>query len=538
MNRVSRITSLLLITVLIFSLFSAMLNKENASLTGTLTKDFSQSDSFYIDIGNESAFIDSGWSGSGSELDPFVLDNQAFGTFEDFGYIRIHHTDSYFVIRNCQMLRMEIVFWELSNGRIEECTFTNSSVIIDNSTDCVIIDNEFSHSAFADETVWLINSLGCEIRENQFTNGITGLHLHHSNDTIISGNIFTDFRYGAISGELANTTLVNNIFYGTGFNMEFWDPRLVDTLPNLQNNTVNGKELGIFFNLIGAEIDGTQYGQIILGNCNETTIVGGTLVNCGTGVQIISSTNCTIDGVIVSDCSWQGITAEWSAQIRIVDCHVSNSGEQGIFLSQCPFYNIENCTLEDNVGGISPHIYSNNGTIVNCTIKSNRPPDTEYFAFIGGISLSNNATAIGNTITDNNVGIYIYGANCLVTNNVVTHNGYGIYIGGAFSGYGERGYGNRIYGNDIGWNDLANAYDTNLYENYWDDGVSIGNAWSDYYGIGQYQIDRRAIDHFPRLLPEGGISLFVIHLGVGIPVSVMIIGIIFIKLKRRVKIPE
>lgn len=538
MNRVSRITSILLIAILFFSIFSVMLNKENAPLTGTLIEDFNHSDSVYIDIRNESAFIDYGWSGNGTELDPFVLENQAFGTIGDYGYIQIHNTDSYFVIRNCQMLLMEITFWEMSNGRIEECTFINSSIVIHESLDCSLIDNEFSFDAWGDVTVWLLSTSGCEIRENQFTYGFTGLGINYSNDTIISDNIFTDLTYGAISGDFANTTIVNNTFDRTGVRMEFWDSRIEDNPPTIQNNLVNGLELGIFFSLVGTEIDGTQYGQIILGNCNETTVVGGTFTNCVSGMQIISSINCTIDSTIVSDCSLQGITAERSAQIRIVDSYVRNSGEKGIFLSQCPFYNIENCTLEDNLGGISPHIYSNNGTIVNCTIKNSKPLDSEYFALIGGIYLSNNATAIGNTITNNNVGIYIYGANCLVVDNVITHNGYGIYMDDFYSGYGERTYGNRIYGNDIGWNDIANAYDRGFNTNEWDDGVSIGNAWSDYYGIGPYQISRLAIDHFPRLLPEGGISLFVIHLGVGIPVSIMLVGILVVKLKRRVRIPE
>lgn len=537
MNRVSRITSILLITVLIFSLFSVMLNKENAQLTGALIEDFNHSDTVYVDIGTESDFVDSGWSGSGTELDPFVLDNQALGVLGDYGYLQIHDTTSHFVIRNCQMILMDIAFWSISNGIIEECTFINSSITIFESLDCALIDNEFSFNAWGDETVWLLNSSGCEIRENQFTYGFTGLGLHYSNDIIISDNSFTDFLYAGVSGEFANTTLVNNIFEGTGVRTEFWDSRIDDSPPNFQNNIVNGLDLGFFYSLAGAEIDGTQYGQIILGNCNNTMIIGGAFINCGSGLQIISSINCTLDGISVSDCSWQGITAERSARIRIVDCHVSNSGEQGIFLSQCPFYTIENCTLEDNIGGISPHIYSNNGTIVNCTIKSNKPPDSEYFAMVAGIYLSNNSTAIGNTITDNNVGILIYGGHCLVTDNVITHNGYGIYIAEILSGYGERAYANRIYGNDIGWSDRANAFDQYYYFTEWDDGVSIGNAWSDYYGIGYYQISRRAVDHFPRLLPEGGISLFFIHLGVGIPVSIMIVGILVVKVKRRVKLP-
>ena len=535
MKVVSRITSFLLVTVLILSLFSVLMNNENTPSTGSLSGTFNPSDSVEIIIENDSDFIDQGWIGNGTELDPFVLQNQALGVPGDYGYIQIHDTTSHFVIRNCQLLLMDVTFYDVSNGRIEDCIFTNSSIYLDSSLDCVIIDNEFSSSAYWDETVWLLRTSGCEIRENQFTNGFTGISLHESNDTIIDGNRFTNQVHGGISGEPVNTTLVNNVFVGTGYRMEFWVPRIDDNPPTILNNTVNGKELGIFFSLVDVEIDGTQYGQIILGNCNETKIVGGTFRNCGSGVQIISSTNCTIDSISISDCSWHGITAERSPRIRIVDCHINNCDENGIFISQCPFYTIENCTLEDNLSGIQPHIYSNNGTIVDCTIRRNKPPDSEYFAIIAGIYLSNNATAIGNTIVENNVGIYIYGANCLVVDNIITHNGYGIYIGGAYYGYGERPYSNWIYGNEIGWNDRGNAYDGIWRSNMWDDNVSIGNAWSDYYGIGYYQIARDAIDHFPRLLPEGGIPLFYIHIGVAIPSSIAIV-VLVVALKRRIKI--
>ena len=271
-----------------------------------------------------------------------------------------------------------------------------------------------------------------------------------------------------------------------------------------------------------------QYGQVILGNCNDTTVIGGTFIDCSTGVQIISCNNCTVQSASISDCSWQGITAERSAHTRIIDSQVRNCSEEGIFLSICPFYTIENCTLEDNnFRGTYPHIYSNNGTVANCTIRRNG-----LFGGGAGISLSNNSTAIGNTITGYYYGIYIYGGYCLIVDNVITHNGFGIVIGELFTGYGESPHGNRIYGNEIGWNYGANAVDTSWSSNQWDDGVSLGNSWSDYYGIGFYQISEGTVDHFPKLLPEGGVPLFFIHVGIGVSSGIIIIAII---LKRRAR---
>ncbi|PNX50373.1 MAG: hypothetical protein BV458_13360 [Thermoplasmata archaeon M9B2D] len=182
--------------------------------------------------------------------------------------------------------------------------------------------------------------------------------------------------------------------------------------------------------------------------------------------------------------------------------------------------------------GFLPHIYSNNGTVANCTIKGNKEAIISGYYGIG-LYLSNNSTAIGNIVTENYIGIFIYGGYCLVVQNTVTFNDYGIWLGEAYDGYGERPYGNRIYGNDIGWNNQANAHDAAWRFNEWDDGISEGNGWSDYYGIGYYQISRDSIDHYPRFIPEGGIPLFFIHIGVGVFSGIFAVVLLAIMLKRR-----
>jgi parallel beta-helix repeat protein len=406
---------------------------------------------------------------------------------------------------------------------------------LDETSDCIITDNVFSCSAFGGggETIRITKSQNCEITQNSISDGFTGIFLDNSNDTTISDNILTGFIYGAIFGDFANTTLTNNELIRTGVRLEFWYPRLAQNLPILKNNTVNGKDLGIFFNLLGAHLETEQYGQIILGNCNDTTISGGVIANCATGIELVRCNNCTLANHSVSNCSWNGINIERCPQTTITDCRVINCSETAIFLSTSPFFTIENCTLRDNREGILPHIYSNNGTVVNCTILGKTP---DIYGI--GINLSNNSTAIGNIISENYIGIYVYGAHCLVVNNTITRNGYGINIGEAYTGYGEDSYANRIYGNEIGWNSLANAYDVSWRYNEWDDGVSIGNSWSDYYGIGYYVITRDVVDHFPRLLPNDGIPLFYIHLGVVFTSIIAIVAIFAFAMKRRVNTSE
>jgi hypothetical protein len=58
-----------------------------------------------------------------------------------------------------------------------------------------------------------------------------------------------------------------------------------------------------------------------------------------------------------------------------------------------------------------------------------------------------------------------------------------------------------IYYNQLGWNTANNAQDDGS-GHMWDDGVSQGNAWSDYDEVGDYSIPGSAgsVDSYPSLL--------------------------------------
>jgi parallel beta-helix repeat protein len=525
------VTYLIMVTIIASSLSYLPMGMSDSSMRAS-GEGFSPSEYSFMLIETANDFTTNGWSGNGSESNPFILEDKILGSIGNYAYIQISNTDCYFEIRNCQLLLMEVTFGSLSNGKIEDCTFVNSSISIFNSSSCRIIGNEFSYAKYDEgEAIWLSVSSDCEIQQNHFSYGSAGISIYACNNTIISDNIFTEFTRAAVSPDLSNTTLRNNVFENTGIRIEFWDSRIAGRPPVLENNSVNGKDIGFFYNITETQIDADLHGQIILGNCTEITIVDGTFVACSTGVQFLECTNCTIDGTTVSDC-WQGISIEGSPQTRIVDCQVNNSPDEGIFLSSSPFYRIENCTLEGNLNGILPHIYSNNGTVVNCTIRGSKYAYLSDNAGVG-IYLSNNSTAIGNTITGNNIGIFIYGGHCLVVQNTITYNEYGIYLGEEYDGYGEDCFANRIYGNDIGWNHQANAYDACYRYNEWDDGIGEGNGWSDYYGIGYYQISYSSIDHYPRFIPEGGIPLFFVHLGIGVLSGITIVVLLVITQNRR-----
>ena len=110
------------------------------------------------------------------------------------------------------------------------------------------------------------------------------------------------------------------------------------------------------------------------------------------------------------------------------------------------------------------------------------------------------------TVYENLVGIrMIHAENTTVTWNTIVHNNDGIVASGVH---------NRIYGNRIGWNS-PNAYDHGSAS--WDNGIDLGNYWSDYDGAGVYNITgpEHAQDNYPARLQDGDYSAPVIEYNEG-----------------------
>ncbi|MHA1961555.1 MAG: NosD domain-containing protein [Candidatus Thorarchaeota archaeon] len=183
---------------------------------------------------------------------------------------------------------------------------------------------------------------------------------------------------------------------------------------------------------------------------------------------------------------------------------------------------IRDCLLMSDGGAavILTNVYR--GTIDQCVIVGG-----QY-----GISLK---TVYGTIITNNTVhgsevGIHlgiVY--DCSISDNIITRCLRGIEVTGFGSGSGAIFTGNKVYGNRMrgidladytenntlytnlmGWNGgppsmypLTNADDDGA-NNHWDDNVSQGNSWSDYGGLGVYEVGGSSvsIDHFPSILTD------------------------------------
>jgi parallel beta-helix repeat protein len=222
-----------------------------------------------------------------------------------------------------------------------------------------------------------------------------------------------------------------------------------------------------------------------------------------------------------------GIELYYSNHSIIRDCEIRVNVEDAITLLGC-----SNCTIVSNNiinnerFGVDIY-YSNNITITNNTISENRRGIR--------IGYSDNCLIVGNLILSNVAGLQFhwFAHDILVVNNSILHNEhYGIVISSYCTGI-------TFYGNVLGWNGNAPYYEgggnvddygTNI---QWDDGVGTGNSWSDYYGIGVYEVPPNGthIDHYPSGI---GLTPFMIQVAVVVGVSIITpVLVIVVKKKRR-----
>ena len=307
-----------------------------------------------------------------------------------------------------------------------------------------------------------------EISGNEVIGGNFGIRLDYCENIEISENTFEDQYLAAIRLYFTfNCTVLDNELVNSGINMD--GPNYSSWLHRVSGNSVNGKQLGYFNSVSEIQIDGNEYGQIILVNCSSIEIDGGYFNSASVGVTLAFCKNCTLQNAEVMNNSYCGVSAFYSTGCRFKNSsvhHNSNlyTGGGGFLLSW-----VVDCVFEHN------RIYKNNGTGIENWLDM---------------------------------------INCTIINNIIHNNtDYGIAI--------RRGYGNIIYGNALGWNGrdeesqlVRNALDSGI-DNTWDDGVSIGNWWSNYDGEGVYNVSGSSgsFDRFPNTLTHDSIEFPLDNLG-------------------------
>lgn len=322
-------------------------------------------------------------------------------------------------------------------------------------------------------------STGCQITNNEIENCTTGVYVMWSNNITIDGNRITDVYMGFYVYDSQNISILNNdIFSEVGRGIYLSQSKYCElkgnTMENagieigamsptywnhtVENNYMGNKKIGYIMDYSDTVIEADDYSQIIMVFCQNVTVTNGVFSNANIGVIIAYSDGCGLRNSVITENTLTGIELFYVTSCTISDCNITQNGLN--------YYGSGGLSLQWTDGTLITRnrIYSNNGT---------------------GIS------------TDH------YGSrNCIIYNNVITNNTlHGIYLS-----YSTRD--NIVYGNVIGWNELGNAQDDGT-NNTWDNGLDVGNWWSDYNGTGVYKIlgEANATDRFPQNCTIWGLAL-------------------------------
>jgi len=284
---------------------------------------------------------------------------------------------------------------------------------------------------------------------------------------------------------------------------------LSNWLHDITDNWVNEKPLGYFKSASDLSIDGSHYAQVILADCSNVTIRDGTFVHSAVGIQLGYCVNCVLtNNTAVS--SQYGFYMDGSDNCTLSDNTARSNFRCGFALFdqyRCMLtYNIGtdnawggfyledafDCTLTDNVAannsgsgfvfwGYSESCILTHNIATNNSVDGFHLDDSDNFVLTQNVAIHNAGS-----------GFYLDGWECTLTYNAAANNSrYGIYLMGD-------SHRNTLYQNRIGYNGVSNARDGGR-SNSWDDGVSVGNYWSDYSGWWTYAIPGSAgsVDRYP-----------------------------------------
>ncbi len=477
-----------------------------------------------ISITTNEDFETLGFPGNGSYVSPYVI--EGFEITTDGTCVQIQNIDVFFVIQNC-LLNGGMLGWGISldnvtHGQIRNNNITQKAkgVFLQSSSGISILNNTISSSS--EDGVYFSESsentlVNCSITGNNngivivsvssdnlvknnsiSSNGI-GILIGGSPDNTILRNTFSNnAEYGiCIDGAQDNTLqsniLVNNDFYLWPLTaVDYWRQNISE------DNLIDGKPLGYFWNKTGEIIDGSYYSRVILANCTWMTIKNGFYENRLAGIQLAHSSNCALENNILSG-NTLGTHLFYSSDNLVKNNTFSGNSENGLELINSPSNIVANNTSSGNLKYGIRLSHSSNNVLANNTVISN--------AFSGILlSISSNNVIAGNYLSGNSQGLSLFdsSSNSTVLDNTCVYNsGYGVYC--------ATGGSHLLYLNVFAFNSGGNAYDHGD-SNKWNS-TGIGNYWSDLGGSKVYNISgtSNSIDYYPFLYPGEDINPTIDH---------------------------
>lgn len=408
-----------------------------------------------IVIESDEDFETQGWPGTGTEGDPFIIEDQIINLYGTGGYcIYITHTRVHFEIRNCTL-----------GGAT---TYPHAAIYLHNVSNAVISDNTLIGNFY-------------------------GIHFSNTSHSIITSNNCTGFTIGFYFSDVSQFNIVSHNLLASGTNDGI---RFYYAANNtIYNNTVSGGYYSI-------SIRYSSHVSVVRNNCTanvEFHYSGSSTVrqnDIGGSLRFYRS-----DSGTVTNNSATSIYLSYSHFYTI-----SNNTVLGIGLSSASYNRISD---NDCTGGYISSSYSSFNVIINNNCSGS--------TFYGLYMYRSSHCMVANNTFNNHVewGIYLTGSfNVTIANTTCIGNRYGIYIYDYSSAEGQHVVVWNVFANNtqdaFAYRTYGSVFSHNYYSQY------TGTTDEDNNGIGDtpYAIPgygSRPVDYHPMMLPPGALPLWLVY---------------------------
>ncbi len=290
--------------------------------------EFSDSDVF-ISVASDQDFIDYGFSGSGTALDPYIIENHVIDSF-DYGVgIHVEDTTKHFVIRNCSIEALWTCIF-VRDAADYTVTITNNSLntIYTNQISSRGLDLRRTNGASITNNLCIYESVSYLDEYGDF-----GIYLEYTDNTLVENNICLNQSDSGIFGGGENNTFTNNL---CSFN--FW------------GLMVGGRNTIIKSNIITNNIEGLDTGGAEVEIDNNT--IG---FNERDGIMTYGLVDSEITNNVIEFNGWYGIRSWDIHRCKIAYNLIRNNSGYGVSLDVDSRFNTvhHNYFIHNNIDGTS-----------------------------------------------------------------------------------------------------------------------------------------------------------------------------------------
>ena len=336
-----------------------------------------------------------GWSGSGTEADPYIVSGYEVDATGEAEAVYIGNTTVHFTMSSCWLHgggSSGLTISRAKNASISSNVLSgaNAGVDLSFSANITITNNSFADCPTYGIYCFTSNSLN--ISQNTFAQSSDGIRSVLSRTSLMIGNTFdncTDSAiclYDSTSMTLGGNTMDRCGIKFVGHSANAWSTHQIDGA-----NTVNGKAVFYASNQ-DRSVVAADAGQVILAKCSNMSVEGRLMANASASVQVGYSSFVTVSNSSFSG-EGEAVSFAYSNDFVVSNNTVADCGT-GIKADYSRNFTVENNTCARNGNGLS-FFNAKSFEVRNNTVNDSYPAGIRVDASKTGIFRDNSQTNNG-----------------------------------------------------------------------------------------------------------------------------------------------